>query len=162
MCMKNEKYNRKSIRLKGYDYSKPGLYFITICTKNHTCLFGEIFNGKIKLNDAGKMVEKWYYKIMGKFNNIKCRTMVIMPDHFHCIIEIKKIGEPVCLPLHTIVQWFKTMTTNEYIRGVKNENWKPFNKKLWQRNYYERIIRDKKSYEMISEYIVKNPMFWRN
>ena len=63
-------------------------------------------------------------------------------------------------PLHAVVQWFKTMTTNEYIRGVKQKNWQQFNKKLWQRNYYEHIIRSEKSYLQISEYIRTNSMKW--
>ena len=61
-----------------------------------------------------------------------------------------------------MIQWFKTMSTNEYIRNVKNNHWKPFNKKLWQRNYYEHIIRNEKSYLHISEYIKTNPLKWQN
>ncbi len=107
-------HHRRSIRLKGYDYSQAGLYFITICCQDRACLFGEIINGKMILNDAGKMIEKW----------------------------------------------FKTMSTNEYIRGVKNLGWAPFNGKLWQRNYYEHIIRNEKSYKNISKYIKNNPIKW--
>ncbi|MDI9311558.1 MAG: transposase, partial [Limnohabitans sp.] len=62
--------------------------------------------------------------------------------------------------LHRVVQWFKTMTTNEYIRGVKNLGWPPFDGKLWQRNYYEHIIRNKQSYQTISKYINNNPAKW--
>jgi putative transposase len=60
-----------------------------------------------------------------------------------------------------MIQWFKTMTTNEYIRNVKQKGWKPFNKKLWQRNNYEHIIRDEKSYQRIAEYIVNNSVNWQ-
>ncbi|MGB9853103.1 MAG: transposase, partial [Candidatus Kapaibacteriota bacterium] len=63
-------------------------------------------------------------------------------------------------PLHKIVQWFKTMTTNEYIRNVKNNGWEPFDKKLWQRNYYEHIIRNEKELNKIREYIINNPLNW--
>jgi len=69
-------------------------------------------------------------------------------------------GEHTGSPLHRVIQWFKTMTTNEYIRGVKNFGWEPFHRKLWQRNYYEHIIRDEKSYWEISEYILNNPVKW--
>ncbi|MGR3294239.1 MAG: transposase [Candidatus Scalindua sp.] len=69
-------------------------------------------------------------------------------------------GEHIGSPLHTMIQWFKTMSTNEYIRNVKNNHWPPFNKKLWQRNYYEHIIRNEKSYSHISEYIKTNPLKW--
>ena len=63
-------------------------------------------------------------------------------------------------PLHRVVQWFKTMTTNEYIRGVKTQKWQPFDGTLWQRNYWEHIIRDEKSYQNITEYIINNPVNW--
>lgn len=204
MCMpeKNMSYNpnihhRQSIRLKGYNYSQVGLYFITICVQDRLCLFGEIMGGEMILNDAGRMVEKWYYELGIKYPDIKCHEMVVMPNHFHCIIEnignvgvdlrvcpdtnsngqshrVALTGEPSKLgvnpilgehggsPLHRVVQWFKTMTTNGYIRGVKNLGWEPFNGKLWQRNYWEHIIRDEQSYEQIAEYILSNPKNWVN
>ncbi|MBC7653064.1 MAG: hypothetical protein H7098_01160 [Oligoflexus sp.] len=156
---------------------------------------------KIILNDAGQMVVKWYYELQNKFPDIKCHEMVVMPNHFHCIVENvgadlrvcsnddlvgnsklsgdnlllgnkelsvdnpllggkPLLGEHIGSPLHTVVQWFKTMTTNEYIRGVKTLGWQSFNGKLWQRNYYEHIIRDEKSYENIANYIISNPSKW--
>lgn len=191
-------HHRKSIRLKGYDYSQAGLYFITICVKDRECLFGKITVGAdlrvcptMILNDAGKMVEKWYFELENKFPDIKCHEMVVMPNHFHCIVEnvdtlvgadlrvcpdntleqpisgepptlVKPpiSGEHVGSPLHRVMQWFKTMSTNEYIRGVKQLGWQPFNGKLWQRNYWEHIIRDEQSYQRISEYIINNPKNW--
>ena len=81
-------HNRQSIRLKGHDYSQAGLYFITIIVQNRLHLFGKIKNGEMILNDAGIMVEKWYSEMENKFPNIKCNEHVVMPDHFHCIIEI--------------------------------------------------------------------------
>jgi hypothetical protein len=96
---------------------------------------------------------------------------------FHCIIETVGADLRVCpndengqshriaptvSPLHRVVQWFKTMTTNEYIRGVKTKNWQAFIGKLWQRNYWEHIIRNNKSYQTISEYSINNPLKWDN
>ncbi len=187
-------HHRRSIRLKGYDYSQTGLYFITICVQKRKCLFGEIAGANLRvcpemiLNDAGKMVEKWYYELENKFPDIKCHQMIVMPNHFHCIIENvgaigadlrvcpssitnnrdkysnnnrdKTEGEHIGSPLYRVVQWFKTMTTNEYIRGVKNSGWQPFDGKLWQRNYYEHIIRNEKSYHIITNYIINNPVKW--
>ncbi len=96
-----------------------------------------------------------------------------MPNHIHGIIQITQIvgadlrvcpnnnqGEHIGSPLHKMVQWFKTMTTNEYIRNVKNNNWPPFNSKLWQRNYYEHIIRNERELNKIREYIIHNPLKW--
>ena len=181
-----EIHHRRSIRLKGYDYSQAGLYFITICTQDKLHLFGEITNDEMILNDAGITIEKWWNKLKNKFPNIELDEFVVMPNHFHGIIQIINTnpipvgadlrvchdntgeldvgehikGEHTGSPLHTMIQWFKTMSTNEYIRNVKNNHWTPFNKKLWQRNYYEHIIRNEKSYLHISEYIRTNPFKW--
>ncbi len=198
-------HNRRSIRLKGYDYSKEGLYFITFCCQNRANLFGEIITigadlnvgadlsvcpnegrhgglprpgkfGEMILNDSGKMIERWYYELENKFSYIKCHEMIVMPNHFHCILEIITVGADlrVCpnngrhggLPQHlgsklsSAIQWFKTMTTNEYIRGVKSLNWQSFDRRLWQRNYWEHIIRNEGAYDRISNYIKKNPSKW--
>ena len=174
-----EIHHRRSIRLKGYDYSQTGLYFITICTQNSLHLFGEITNDEMILNNSGMMIGKWWNELKNRFPNIELDEFIIMPNHFHGIIQIintntvgadlrvcpddagKHIeGKHIGLPLHRMMQWFKTMSTNEYIRNVKNNHWTPFNKKLWQRNYYERIIRNEKSYLHISEYIRTNPLKW--
>ncbi len=181
-------------------------YFVTVCIQNMTCLLGHITDGQMIPNDAGKMIEKWYFELENKFPDIKCDTHIIMPNHFHCIIEnlgairrgepmcspiigeqidaddAGRTGEPMCSPflgepmfspflgehtanlgehkgspLHRVMQWFGTMTTNEYIRGVKTLGWKRFDKKIWHRNYWENIIRNEKSYHRISNYIVNNP-----
>ena len=187
-------HHRKSIRLKGYDYTQAGLYFVTICLQNRKCLFGDVINGTMQLNDSGRMIEKWYYELENKFPDIQCGTHIVMPNHFHCVIhnvgadlrvcpndntkpfdngqtqrsapanilgEHKPIlGEHAGSPLHRVVQWFKTMTTNEYIRNVKSNKWQRFDGKLWQRNYWEHIIRNEKSHQNISEYIIKNPIKW--
>ena len=182
-------HNRQSIRLKGYDYSQPGLYFITICVQNWLHLFGEIINGEMILNDAGMMVEKWYFEMENKYPNMKCDVHTVMPNHFHCIVQIVEnapvmdahVGtslrgrpetdgrpKPQYGPdnkkydasLFDMMDWFKTMTTNEYIRGVKNKNWPRFEKRLWQKRYWDRIIRDERSYINISDYIKNNPNRW--
>ena len=75
-------------------------------------------------------------------------------------IGLQMQGKHICLPLQSIVQWFKTMTTNEYIRNVKQDHWQPFNGKLWQRNYYEHIIRNEDELNRIREYIINNPAQW--
>ena len=182
-----DKHHRKSIRLKGYDYSQAGLYFITICCQNRVHLFGNVINKQMILNDAGKMIEKWLNELQNKFPDVKCHEMVVMPNHIHFIIEnigsvgadlrvcpndsnISKtekrvseiLGEHAGSPLHRVLQWFKTMSTNEYIRGVKNNNWIPFDGKLWQRNYWEHIIRNDQSYQKISDYIINNPSKWND
>ena len=171
---------RRSIRLPGYDYSKSGAYFVSICAKDRKCLFGEIVNQEMVLNDAGRMVKKWYPELENKFQDIRCNEYIIMPNHSHVIItnmgkapvgadlrvcpDYKRhehtSGEHTGSPLQRVIQWFKTMTTNEYIRGVGRHGWTPFPGKLWQRNYYEHFIRDEKELTRIREYIKNNPAQW--
>jgi REP element-mobilizing transposase RayT len=174
-----EAHHRKSIRLKNYDYSKEGLYFITICTHNRENLFGKIIDENVgadlrvcpndentninKLNIAGKMIEKWLLELPNKFKHIKIDEYIIMPNHIHFIIEISyQQGEHIGSPLQTIIQWFKTMSTNEYIKMVKNNELPNFDKRIWQRNYYENIIRNDEVHQKIIEYIENNPLKWKN
>ena len=204
-------HHRHSIRLRGYDYSQAGMYFVTICTQGRLCLFGDVVDGAMKLNDAGLMIERWYSDLKNKFSNIECGEFVCMPNHIHAIVvnvgadlrvrpddlrvrpdfpaQTVQTGQThaqtgqthvqtgqthaqtgqthgsaptgVGTSLSRVVQWFKTMSTNEYIRGVEQNGWQPFPAKLWQRNYYEHIIRDEDSYLKIAEYIQTNPQRWQ-
>jgi REP element-mobilizing transposase RayT len=199
----NQLPSRRSLRLKGYDYSKAGFYFLTVCVQNRLNLFGKFIETGLALNDAGKMIERWYFEMQNKYPGIVCHEMVVMPNHFHCIIEITfnntmdgnamdddvsdahagaplrgrpdTIAKPDITPnpygpnnkkynatIGDMMDWFKTMTTNEYIRGVKNHGWQRFNGKLWQRNYWENIIRDEAALSRISNYIITNPENWQN
>ena len=88
-------HHRKSIRLKGYDYSQAGLYFITICVKDRECLFGEIIHGKIILNDAGKIADECWLKISEHFLNVVLHEYIVMPNHVHGIIELKRV-DAIC------------------------------------------------------------------
>lgn len=181
-------HHRRSIRLKGYDYSQAGLYFITICLQNRACLLGEIVDGEMQLNDAGKMIENEWLKLPERFPNIQLHEYMVMPNHFHAILEIvaqndavaqnngvdnsaqgqpQAKGQPQGVApagkiLGDMIGAFESITTVEYIRGVKNKNWNRFNRKLWQRNYWEHIIRNENEYRRISQYIVNNPQKWEN
>jgi putative transposase len=181
-----EIHHRRSIRLRDFDYSTNGAYFVTICTQGRECLFGGICDGEMISNEAGRIITQIWTALAAKFPEIVLGEFVIMPNHFHGIICIvgadpcvcpplvqsdpcvcppltvgaNKAGAHTGAPLHTMIQWFKTMTTNAYIHGVKDQDWSPFPGRLWQRNYYERIIRDENELTSISEYIALNPMRW--
>ena len=162
-------HHRHSIRLPGYDTSQAGAYFVTMVTQGRACLFGEVVEGEMRLNPPGQMVERWWYELNNKFPTVALGEFVVMPNHFHGVIIInndpvdgaEKQGAHTGAPLPTIIQWFKTMTTNEYIRGVKQLGWEPFAGKLWQRNYYEHIIRNDAELERIDIYITNNPANWQ-
>ncbi len=158
MVYNPEKHNRQSIRLKGYDYSNAGAYFITLCIQDREKFLSNVSDSSVDLTIAGNMIEKWWLELINKYPNIDLDEYIIMPDHFHGIIWIKNYETEINIP--RILQWFKAMSTNEYIRNVKENNWKPFNKKLWQRNYYEHIIKNEKPLINIREYIKKNPLNW--
>jgi REP element-mobilizing transposase RayT len=186
--------HRRSIRLKDWDYSRAGMYFVTICTQDRACLFGDVVDGGMRLNDVARIIEKWWLKLNHKFPTVQTDQFVVMPNHIHGIIAIvgadlrvcpnddqsntgKHMGLPqqahgmgihtdegthVGVPLPRVVQWIKTMTTNEYIRGVKQLGWPRFDGRLWQRNYYEHIIRGDDELNLVREYIVNNPLQWES
>jgi putative transposase len=240
-----EIHNRRSIRLKGYDYSKAGLYFITICVQDHKMMFGEVIEGEMVLNDPGNMLETEWKNLKTRFPIIKLHEFIVMPNHFHGILEIVSATEminqtvgstlvvdhtkqvdhinqidhndqinrkeqvnknekgnnyyygqpqgiaptyrtdkntenqginptcrtekntenqgiaPTIKTVGDIIAAFKSITTVEYIRGVKKSGWKPFNRRVWQRNYYEIIMRTEQSYINISNYIINNPRNWK-
>jgi len=184
--VQDKRKSRKTLRLPDYDYSQPGAYFITLVTQGRRCLFGEIRNGKMYLNKSGYMVQGWWLELQNKYPALSLSEYIIMPNHFHGIIEIasnvwadlrvcpddeidkdkRSIGAHIGAPLPKnaslpdIVRWFKTMTTNGYIKGVKQHGWPPFDGKLWQRNYYEHVIRNEQDYEAIIDYIEANPRNW--
>src|SRR3712207_4549959 len=109
---------RRTMRLAGYDYTEPSAYFVTICTQARQCLFGEVVGDSMCLNDAGRMVARWWQAIPTKFRSIELDEYVVMPNHIHGIIVIVGADQRVRphidgakTSLLKIMQWFKTMTT---------------------------------------------------
>ncbi|MFA6518033.1 MAG: hypothetical protein WCV93_00060 [Candidatus Shapirobacteria bacterium] len=224
--MKFEKWPfkiEKQYRLRGWDYSEAGFYFVTICARDRLNLFRNVGTdprvrscfkqkGTIgQMNVAGEMVEKCWLKIPTKFNEIVLDKYVIMPNHVHGILVIKNSsnkgselhdfdfgkknlvfdekerifnlekertfylkeqtrGSVPTQEQNTMfghvgllgqsIRWFKTMTTNEYIRNVKQNGWPKFSKRLWQPRYHDRIIRNEKEYWAIRQYIKNNLKNW--
>ncbi len=174
MANKTKIFYRRSIRLQGFDYSQSGAYFITICTKNHECLFGDIIGGKMFLNEFGKFVKHCWNGIPDHFPDVVLDEFVIMPDHIHGIIVInKKSVIPVRVqnfePVQMINQYQHIIprSIGSIIRGFKTGVTKFFRQNtgihvVWQRNYYEIIINDDISLFRIREYIKNNPIKWEN
>jgi len=146
---------RRSIRLPDYDYSSEGLYFVTICTNDRLCLFGEIVDSRMRLSDAGKIIDEVWSTMFSFVED--SRTWIVMPNHFHGIIAIDdaQIGNGNGKPLGRLVGAFKTTTTRRVneIRATPGAI-------LWQRGFYERIIRDERSFANIVAYIEDNPSRW--
>jgi putative transposase len=177
------KHHRRSIRLKGYDYSSPGAYFITICTHQRECLFGEIVDSEMQLNSVGLYIQSYWQRLSLNFE-IELDAFVVMPNHIHGIIwlggnigrgeafgpKIRKQHKDLCpnaSPLQphgtqpgsigAIIQNFKSITTQR-INRISRSN----NNKIWQRNYYEHIIRTENSLQYIRQYIHHNPLSWHH
>ena len=168
-------HHRKSIRLKGYDYTQPGAYFITFCTYQRMHLFGEIVNGEMILNDTGKIARDEWFKTSELRPYVKLYEdeFVIMPNHGHGIIwivddfvgtrrrrvpteTIEKFGKPVKGSIPTIVRAYKSAVTYA-VNAAQNSR----GAVLWQKNYYEHIIRNDHELHNIRSYIVNNPLKWQ-
>lgn len=179
--MMTEKLNRQSIRLPAYDYSQPGAYFITICTFQKRPIFGEIREGGINLNFAGKVAEAQIQRFHQRFLNLEILTFVIMPNHVHLLLEIadhrrgkashtnsmesasirraptEDFGKPQPGSIPTIVRSYKSSVSYR-IKGIRNIA----EDKIWQRNYYEHVIKDEVDLQNTYDYIDTNPQNWEN
>jgi REP element-mobilizing transposase RayT len=163
-----ERHHRRSIRLHGYDYSQAGAFFLTFCTQNRECLFGDVVDGKMQLNDAGKIVADEWLKIAEIRDDIELDEWIVMPNHFHGILTINNtVGAIHESPLQMTITQRRNMTLPKLIGRFKMLSSKRINEmrdtpgiKLWQRNYYEHIIRKDDSLCRIREYILNNPLQW--
>jgi putative transposase len=195
MTRPSDRPHRRSLRLRDYDYTQAGAYFVTLCTQDRACLFGEVVDGEMRLNEAGEMVLAEWNALVGRFPGVELDGFAVMPNHIHAIVVLVGAG---LVPARTyaglvpagtyaglvpaqnkgdhegrpygdgrppptlggVMGAFKSITTVSYTRGVKQSTWPGFRGRLWQRNYYEHIIRDEASLHAIREYIANNPLQW--
>lgn len=173
-----QKHHRRSIRIKGYDYSQEGAYYATVVVHRRECLFGEIVDGKMILNEYGRIADECWRAIPEHFPTVELGAYVVMPNHVHGIIaiidndradavasarrgtiyrapteNIEQFGNPVKGSLPTIVRTYKAAVTRRIGRELNATG-------IWQRNYYEHIIRDDKDLQNKADYIEANPMLW--
>lgn len=196
---------RRPLRLKGYDYSQTGAYFVTVCVQDRACLFGDVIGDEVHLNDAGRLILAEWNQLSVRFPAVELDAFCVMPNHLHGIIAhsisspsnadvgaglvpalrvaTEAADAPVpgattrVAPTHPrgnleiptvrvkrvlgdIVGAFKSLTTDLYIQRVKQSGWPCFRGRLWQRNYYEHIIRNDESLHRIRQYIADNPAQW--
>jgi putative transposase len=202
-----EEHHRHSIRLKGYDYTQAGAYFVTVVAQDRACRFGKVTDGITDLNDAGRMAQKVWDELPIFYPGVLVDACVVMPNHVHGIIVLVgaaprgrpgpgsgpglapgrprppepergqargpaptimptiitgSVGETGTggLSLADVVHRFKTLTTKWYTDGVHQLGWSAFRGRLWQRNYFEHVIRDETALERIRRYIDDNPARW--
>ena len=158
----NRLVNRRSIRLKEYDYSQAEGYFVTICTKNRKSIFGEISNGTIQLNESGLIIEATCQWLSPQYNYVLLDTWVVMPNHFHGIFFIlndcrsgSRTAPTKRKALGRLIGAFKTVSTKKF-NAIHGTSGQP----IWQRNYYDHVIRNETDLEEIREYIQTNPLKW--
>jgi putative transposase len=183
MAFNSEIHHRHSIRLPDYDYSQSGYYFVTLCAHGKECLFGDIENNNMVLNETGMLVKKKWYELPVHFPGIELYKMILMPNHLHGIIIITDRGGggmtrgAMTAPLRKItphanvgipaqhgektlgrmIAWFKYESTKEINRIVSGNP----NVKIWQRNFFDRIVRDDEELNRIRNYITTNPENWQ-
>ncbi|OGF57589.1 MAG: hypothetical protein A2Z21_06155 [Candidatus Fraserbacteria bacterium RBG_16_55_9] len=171
-----QKHHRRSIRLKGYDYRQSGAYFVTLCTRERECLFGEVTDGEMALNEYGRLVHDEWLRSAEIRDEIQMDQFVVMPNHLHGIVIITRdpvgttglvgaigwVGAHGRAPLRRVPK-----SLGSLIAGFKPIVAKRINEQrctpglpIWQRNYYERIIRDENELSNVRCYIRENPARW--
>jgi REP element-mobilizing transposase RayT len=150
---------RRSLRLPHYDYSRAGFYFVTVVTRDRGSWFGQIVDAEMQANEAGRMVADVWRAMSSHYIGVGADTFVLMPDHVHGIVTLNSSHDRT-LSLPDVVHRFKTMTTAQYIEGVKTRGWPRFRSHLWRRGYYDRVVRSERALQEIRNYIVGNPRRW--
>jgi putative transposase len=168
-----DKHHRRSIRLQGYDYAQAGAYFLTICAYGRECLFGEVVNGAMLKNDSGRIVEEEWLRSAEIRQELELDVFVVMPNHLHGIVFIMNIGAtgdvgatsrsplrspargPAKLSLGSFVSGFKSACTKR-VNEARGQPGTP----MWQRGFYERVIRSEEELERIRAYVLDNPARW--
>ncbi len=162
-------HHRRSVRLKDHDYSQAGAYFVTICTHEKECMFGRVIDGQMRLNEYGRIVEEEWVKTADIRSGVELDASVVMPNHFHGVLAIvhggrgtvhraptsERFGKPTSNSIPTIVGYLKSAVTRR-INELRGTSRTP----VWQRNYYEHVIRNEDDLNEIREYIVNNPLKW--
>jgi putative transposase len=177
-----DKHHRHTIRLPGYDYTSAGMYFITICTHQRECLLGEIVKGEMRLDELGQVVRSHWLKLPQYHAHLQLDAFVVMPNHIHGILVLVDrvvgagLADNSARPVELITKPAPTEASApknhhgipEIIRGFKTFSARRINQKrniqgspVWQRNYYEHIIRNEESLHRIRQYIHHNPLSWQ-
>ncbi|MBR5036945.1 MAG: transposase [Prevotella sp.] len=146
---------RKRLRWHEFDYSTAANYFITLVVNDRQCLLGDVKNGVLVHSEAGRMVEQVLLSVSDRFPNVFIGQKVVMPNHVHLILQNRED-----VNVTDVMRWLKSVTTNRYIHGVSEKGWIPFRSRLWQRSYYDHVIRNQRTYDYVLNYIYKNPERW--
>lgn len=155
---------RRSIRLQNYDYSQSGAYFVTLCTQGQLCRFGHIVRDDVlgagmELNPVGRGFPNAWKKLPRHYPGIELDEWTFMPNHLHGIVVLPADSR---WSLGEVVGGFKSLTTTAYCQRVHSHGWPAFEKRFWQRNYWEHVIRSERDLTNVRNYIINNPANWLN
>jgi REP element-mobilizing transposase RayT len=170
MGLYKNKYRTESIRVTEWDYSSNGYYFVTICTKNQECFFGNVIDSKVVLTSIGEIARQYWQAIPEHFQEVKLDEFIVVPNHLHGIVIISNVEtchgmslqkpsnrniftKPLSGPLSTVINQYKCTVTRE----CRKIGYSDFS---WQSRFYEHIIRNEKSLQKIRQYIMNNPVKW--
>lgn len=175
------------MRLSRYDYAAAGVYFVTIVAQGRKCLFGRMESDEMRLNSAGGMLQECWAQIPERFPSVGLDQFIVMPNHIHGLVvlgssveapsrgarpdeegesrgsanfTLERAATRAAPTLSDIIGAFKSITTVEYARGVKSQGWPTFQGRLWQRNFYDHVVRNDRDLERIRQYIQDNPLKW--
>ena len=148
--------NRKSTRLRYWDYGSDGYYFITICTKDKMHHFGEVVEGKMVLSHVGVIANLLWYEIKNHTDNIELGEFIVMPNHIHGVLILNTVGARHASPLRRTI----SSIVGSYKSAVSKHAHRLNFDFTWQRNFYDHVIRDEVSHQKIAEYVVNNPVKW--
>ena len=163
------KPRRQSIRLKDYDYTQPGAYFVTVCAHDRRDVWGKVRGGEVSLNGLGRIIEDCWGEVPAHFPHVRLDQYCVMPNHLHGILSIAHAGrgtiyraptpegfsQPVAGSLPTVIRTFKAAVTRHARKTVQGGSIR-----VWQRGYFERVIRDERELHLAREYIANNPAKW--
>lgn len=162
-------HHRRSIRLQGYDYTQAGAYFITLAAHGREPLFGRVQDGQMHVNTLGEMIAEEWERLERRFPSVELDAFCVMPDHLHAILVLadrgvggrraaacEEFGAPVVRSIPTIVRSYKSSVTQRYQILCGRDA-----PQIWQRNYYEHVIRNAAALERIRRYIIENPARWK-
>jgi putative transposase len=154
-------YARPTMRLRQFDYTHPGPYFVTICLDVRYPRFGTVRDSHLELNDAGQMIQDVWWALPTRFPSVVLDEFIVMPDHLHGPLTLNDgVDSEATSHLSTVMQVLKSVTTTQDIVGIKQGLWPRLEKHLWQPNYQDHIIRDERDLETRRRYIEDNPTRW--
>jgi REP element-mobilizing transposase RayT len=150
------------MRLQNFDYGEPGPYFVTICLDDQWHLFGSTDDESVRLNAIGSMIEREWLDLERRYIGLQLDAYAIMPNHFHGILllPVDETFQPV-VSLVEVIGAFKSITTVAYGRGVSSQGWPRYKRRLWQRGYWDHVVRNDKDLLEKRRYVESNPWVWR-